>query len=140
MNDIERDENIFIDDYKEIDDWLLQFQMLMEMIPDAEEVPEEERSDDNRIKSCQSGVWIDYYLKDGRIFLREYSESLIIRGVLAVYVTLVSGRLPEEVAEFEPRFVRDTTIKDKLGYDMNKGFEAMVKKVREYAEGVEPQC
>lgn len=135
MNDIEQKESQFIADYEEIGDWLLQFQMLIEIIADVEEVPTAERTDQNRIHTCQSAVWVDCFCKNGRIYMREYSEALIIRGVLAVYASLINGKSPEEVAAFEPRFVNDTTIRDQLNTDRQNGFGSIVKKVREFAAG-----
>lgn len=133
MSEIEKNEKQFMDDFEEVGDWLLQFQMLLEMIPDVEAIPKEERTEENRIRSCQSSVWVDCSIRDGKVFVREYSEALIIRGILAVYATLVNGHSPEEVAAYEPSFVSKTALYSQLNTDRRNGFSAIVEKVQSFA-------
>ena len=133
MNTIERAEQQFINDYIEVGDWLLQFQMMIELTDDVESIPEEERCEENRIRSCQSMVWVDCRMDNGKMLIREYSDSLIIRAVLAVYVYLINRHTPEEIVAFSPRYVSETSLKEQLNSDRQNGFASIVEKIRKYA-------
>lgn len=127
-------ESTYIDDLNMLDDWFLQYEYLLQISADLPRIPEEERLDSNKVKGCQSGVWLLLHADEGRVRVQSDSEALIIRGMLAVIVSLLDGRRPEEIAEYKPRFISETNIREQISTDRFHGIHEVIRKVQEFAE------
>ncbi len=130
---IREKEQQFIDDFNELGDWFLQYEYLIEMICGMAELPEALRTDETRVAGCQSGVWLAMEFKDGRVRIRAHSDALIIRGILAVVVSLLDGRTPEEICAYEMRFIDETPLKEQMSTDRFRGMAAVACEIREFA-------
>jgi len=126
-------EDTFIEDINSLEDWFLQYEYLLEISADMPRVKEEERTEENRIPGCQSGVWVLFGFSDGRIRLRADSEALIVRGLVSIYVQLLNGRTPKEVLEFRPRFIEETNIKKQISTDRFHGLHAILERIQGFA-------
>ncbi len=126
-------ESTYIDDLNMLDDWFLQYEYLLQISADLPRIPEEERQETNRVKGCQSGVWLLLHAEDGRVRVQADSEALIIRGMLAVIVSLLDGRTPEEIVEYHPRFISETNIKEQISTDRFHGIHEVIRKIQEFA-------
>ncbi|MCC8081050.1 MAG: SufE family protein [Lachnospiraceae bacterium] len=130
-------ESTYIDDLNMLDDWFLQYEYLLQISADLPRIPEEERLDANKVKGCQSGVWLLLHAEEGCVRVQADSEALIIRGMLAVIVSLLDGRRPEEIVEYTPRFISETSIKEQISTDRFHGIHEVIRKIQEFAAG---QC
>jgi len=126
-------ESTYIDDLNMLDDWFLQYEYLLQISADLPRIPEEERLESNKVKGCQSGVWLLLHEQEGRVRVQADSEALIIRGMLAVIVSLLDGRRPEEIAEYKPRFISETNIKEQISTDRFHGIHEVIRKIQEFA-------
>ncbi|MCD7866077.1 MAG: SufE family protein [Clostridiales bacterium] len=126
-------ESTYIDDLNMLNDWFLQYEYLLQISADLPRIPEEERLESNKVKGCQSGVWLLLHAEEGCVRVQADSEALIIRGMLAVIVSLLDGRRPEEIAEYKPRFISETNIKEQISSDRFHGIHEVIRKVQEFA-------
>ncbi|MCD8110815.1 MAG: SufE family protein [Clostridiales bacterium] len=126
-------ERTYIDDLNMLNDWFLQYEYLLQISADLPRIPEEERQESNRVKGCQSGVWLLLHAEDGRVRVQADSEALIIRGMLAVIVSLLDGRKPKAIAEYKPRFILETNIKEQISTDRFHGIHEVIRKIQEFA-------
>lgn len=131
---IREKEQQFIDDFNELDDWFLQYEYLIEMICGVAELPEALRTGERRVAGCQSGVWLVMEHEDGRVRIRAHSDALIIRGILAVVVSLLDGRTPEEILNYEMHFVDATPLKEQMSTDRFRGMTAVIQEIKKFAE------
>lgn len=112
METIEEKQRELIEVYNGLDDLLMQYEFLLQL---AGETPApEERDDSSRIKNCQTDSWLMMHEENGRFFLQVDSDSLLIRGVLSVYVYLLDGRPLEEIIHTPLRFMEETTINQQM--------------------------
>lgn len=126
-------EDSYIEDLDQLDDWLLQYEYLLALSAQLPAFAKDERTENSRVKGCQSGVWLVLHAEDGRVRIRADSEALIIRGILAILVSLLDGRTPEEIASYRPRFIEQTNIKKQISTDRFHGLQSVVQTVREFA-------
>ena len=96
-------------------------------------IPEDKRSESNRVKGCQSGVWLLLDYKDDSIKVQADSDALIIRGILAIVVSLLNERSPEEILAYEPRFIQETNIKNQISTDRFAGIHSVIRTIQDYA-------
>ena len=82
----------FIDDFNEFDDWMMQYSCLLELTTDMEPVSDEEKNEQNKISGCQADLWIILSFENGIVHVRADSDSLIVKGIVAVIVALFDKR------------------------------------------------
>lgn len=112
MNAIEEKQREFIELYNSLADPLMQYELLLQMA--GETPPPEKRDDKARIRNCQTDSWFMMRAENGRLFLQVDSDSLLIRGVLSVYVYLLDGRELEEILRTGLCFMEQTTIRRQM--------------------------
>lgn len=127
-------EDTFIDDLNMLGDWFLQYEYLLEISTELPKIPEAERTDQNKVPGCQSGVWLNLSIEDGRVHVVADSDALIIRGILSVIVSLLSDRTPEEIVAYVPRFIEETNIKQQISTDRFNGIHSVIKSIQDIAQ------
>lgn len=129
-------EQTFIDDLNELDDWFLQYEYLLQISADMPHIPAERRTEENRVKGCQSGVWLEMEYTDGKVHVNADSEALIIRGILSIAVYVLDGRTPGEIISFSPRYITETNIRKQITTDRFNGLSSVVETVKAFAAGL----
>ena len=92
-----------------------------------------DKNDQNIIRGCQSRVWLVAELIDGKINFRGESDAVIVKGLVALLLRVVSGRTPQELLENELHFIDDVGLNQHLSPTRSNGLLAMVKQIRLYA-------
>ncbi|MCU6761185.1 Cysteine desulfuration protein sufE [uncultured Roseburia sp.] len=110
-------QNEFIRVFNDLDDWLMQYEFLLELAGETAVISDRDRMERNRIKGCQSEAWILLGKDGGRLQITVDSESLLIRGILSIFVVLLKGRMLQEVADTEFFFLEKTSLKEQLAAD-----------------------
>ena len=130
---IEACEATFISDLNELEDWFLQYEYLLRISADLPHIPLSERREENRVKGCQSGVWLQMDFDGAAVHLKADSEALIIRGILAVAVYLLDGRSPREIMAYVPRYIEETNIKKQISTDRFHGLQSAIRTIQRFA-------
>jgi len=110
---------------------------LLELGDNLPELPDEARTEENRVHGCQSQVWLDWTEREGRIFFDVDSDALIVRGLIAIMLAAFDGRTPRAILDFdiEGYFERLDLLKH-LSPTRGNGLRAMVQRVRDIAAGL----
>ena len=106
---------------------------LIELGNDLKELDPKEKVDQNLIKGCQSRVWLVAEMENGYINFRGESDAVIVKGLVALLLRVVSGRTPKELLENDLHFIDDLGLKQHLSPTRSNGLLAMVKQIRLYA-------
>ncbi|KJF43161.1 SufE family protein [Draconibacterium sediminis] len=122
-----------IEEFSMYEDWMDKYGYLIELGNDLEELDAKDKNDQNIIKGCQSRVWLVAELKDGKIYFKGESDAVIVKGLVALLLRVVSGRTPQELLESELHFIDDLGLKQHLSPTRSNGLLAMVKQIRLYA-------
>ena len=103
-NEVRAAEQEIIDEFALFDDWMDRYQYLIDLGRRLPEFPDELRTEENRIRGCQSQVWFVADEQDGRLHFRAISDAAIVSGLIALLLRLYSGRKPEEIINTPERF------------------------------------
>lgn len=135
------EEQRFIDDFELLEDWLFQFEYLMEKAGTAEQYPEDQKDESHRIPGCQSRVWVlTEKMENGHIHIRADSDSLLVKGMLAVAVELLNGRTPEEICTYQERYISETSLRSQITTDRFGGLHAAIQAIQEAAVQLSRLC
>ena len=133
MADIKDIQDEIIDEFTGFDDWLDRYQLLIDLGNEQEPLPEEYKTDNNLIEGCQSRVWLQADVIDGKVIFRAESDALIVKGIVALLIKVYSGHTPDEILASEPYFVEAIGLKEHLSPTRSNGLVAMIKQMRLYA-------
>lgn len=122
-----------IEEFIGFDDWLDRYQLLIDLGNEQEALPEEYKTDNNLIEGCQSRVWLQADIVDGKVVFRAESDALIVKGIVALLIKVYSGHTPDEILSSEPYFVEAIGLKEHLSPTRSNGLVAMIKQMRLYA-------
>ena len=135
MKTLEEAKREIIEDFSMYDEWLDKYEYLIELGKNLEEYPEGEKTDDKLIKGCQSRVWLNSRLEDGRLFFNADSDAIITRGIISLLISVYSGRTPEEIAGDDFGFIEEIGLKENLSPTRANGLVSMIARIKELAEG-----
>lgn len=130
INDIQ---NEVIEEFGDIEDWMDKYQMLIDLGSEQEPIAEEYKTDNNLINGCQSRVWLQADLIDGKIHFQAESDALIVKGIIALLIKVLNDRTPDEILDADLYFIEKIGLKEHLSPTRSNGLVAMVKKMRMYA-------
>ena len=122
-----------IEEFSDFDDWMDKYQLLIDLGNEQEPLAPEYKNDQNLIDGCQSRVWLQADLVDGKVEFQAESDALIVKGIIALLMKVVSGHTPDEILENELYFIEAIGLKDHLSPTRSNGLLAMVKQMRMYA-------
>ena len=126
-------ENEVIDEFSIFDDWLDKYEYLIELGKSLKEYPEDRKTDDRLVKGCQSRVWIDFSIENGRIFFNADSDAIITKGIISLLVRIYSGRTPEEILSSDFSVVERIGLKENLSPTRANGLVSMIHMIRAIA-------
>lgn len=115
------------------DDWLDKYDYLISLSESLPVIAQEHKTDDYIIEGCQSRVWVDARMEDGKIFYSADSDAIIIKGLLALLIRAMGGRTPQEVVDTELYFIDAIGLKENLSPTRGNGLLATIKQMRLYA-------
>jgi cysteine desulfuration protein SufE len=121
------------EDLAVFDDWMDRYQFIIELGRKLPPFPEAWLDDAHRVPGCQSKVWMEAELRNGRLMLAGASDAAIVSGLVALLLRVYSGRTPEEIAVTDPVFLKDLGLLEALSTNRGNGIAAMARKVREVA-------
>ena len=130
---LEEKQNEIIDEFSAFDDWMDRYQYLVELGNALPPLPEAEKTDQNLIDGCQSRVWLVADYADGRITFRGESDAVIVKGIVALLVRVLSGCTPDEILNSDLHFIDRIGLKEHLSPTRSNGLLAMVKQMKMYA-------
>ena len=126
-------ENEVIDEFSIFDDWLDKYEYLIELGKSLKEYPEDRKTDDRLVKGCQSRVWIDFSIENGRIFFNADSDAIITKRIISLLVRIYSGRTPEEILSSDFSVVERIGLKENLSPTRANGLVSMIQMIRAIA-------
>ncbi len=123
-----------IEDFSLYDEWLDKYEYLIELGKSLAPFPEGKKTEDRLIKGCQSRVWLDSELRDGRLYFSADSDAIITKGIISLLIDVYSGRTPEEIAADDFGFVADIGLKENLSPTRANGLVSMIETIKNVAE------
>ena len=122
-----------IEDFSIFEDWMDKYQQLIELGKDLPPIDEKKRTESYLIKGCQSKVWLDAELIDGKIFFTADSDAIITKGIVALLIQVLNQRTPKEILDVDLYFIDKIGLKENLSPTRSNGLVSMVKQMRLFA-------
>ena len=130
INDIQDE---IIEEFAGLDDWMDKYQLLIDIGNEQEPLSEQYKTEQNLIDGCQSRVWLQADYVDGRISFTAESDALIVKGIVALLIRVLSGHTPQEILEADLYFIDEIGLKEHLSPTRSNGLLAMIKQMQAYA-------
>ena len=131
---LEESKQSIIDDFSMFDEWLDKYEYIIELGKKLDSFPENKKTDDRLIKGCQSRVWLDWEVKDGKLYFTADSDAIITKGIISLLISVYSGRSAEEIAGDDFSFLEKLGLKENLSPTRANGLESMVETIKRAAK------
>lgn len=122
-----------IEEFSDFDDWMDKYQLLIDLGNEEEPLDEKYKNEQNLIDGCQSRVWLQCDMEEGKLVFRAESDALIVKGIISLLIRVLSGHTPDEILEADLYFIERIGLKEHLSPTRSNGLLAMVKQMRMYA-------
>ena len=122
-----------IAEFSDFDDWMDRYQLLIDLGNEQPPLDEKYKTDQNLIEGCQSRVWLQADEVDGRLVFQAESDALIVKGIIALLIKVLSGHTPDEILNADLYFIDRIGLREHLSPTRSNGLLAMVKQIRMYA-------
>ena len=131
INDIQEE---IIDEFSGFDDWMDRYSYIIELGNAVEPLDAKYKVPENIIEGCQSRVWLNAEQQpDGTITFSADSDAIIVKGIIALLIRVLSGHTPDEILESDLHFIEAIGLREHLSPTRSNGLLAMVKQMRMYA-------
>jgi len=133
MKTLEEAKNDIIEAFSMYDEWLDKYEYLIDLGKNLEGLKDEEKTEDKLIKGCQSRVWLDSKMEDGRIVFNADSDAIITKGIISMLISVYSGRTPKEIAEDDFAWIDEIGLKENLSPTRSNGLVSMIETIKKTA-------
>lgn len=133
METINEAQDEIIEEFNEFTDWMDKYQLLIDLGNDLEALDEKYKTEQNLIDGCQSRVWLQCDMKDGKLIFTADSDALIVKGIIALLIRALSGHTPKEILDADLYFIDRIGLHEHLSPTRSNGLLAMVKQIKAYA-------
>lgn len=122
-----------IEEFSDFTDWMDKYQLLIDLGNEQKPLDDKYKTESNLIDGCQSRVWLQADYEDGKIYFTAESDALIVKGIIALLIRVLSGHTLQEILDTDLYFIDRIGLKDHLSPTRSNGLLAMVKQIRMYA-------
>ena len=122
-----------VESFSMYEEWLDKYEYIIDLGKSLEPLPEEKKTEDKLIKGCQSRVWLDSELRDGKVYFSADSDAIITKGIISLLISVYSGRTAEEIASDDFAFVEEIGLKENLSPTRANGLASMIERIKTIA-------
>ena len=122
-----------IEEFCSFDDWMDRYSLLIEYGNGLEPFSEADKNDQNLIDGCQSKVWFTAEMKDDKVVYHGDSDAILVKGIVALLIRVLSDHTPKEIVETELYFIDEISLREHLSPTRSNGLNAMLKQMRLFA-------
>ena len=122
-----------IDDFEIFDDWMEKYQYIIDLGKDLNKLDETDKIEANKLQGCQSQVWIVHELNDGKLYFKAESDAAIVSGLVALVLSIYSGKSPKEITQIQPEFIAQIGLDKHLSPTRSNGLSSLMQKIQNVA-------
>src|SRR5574338_525930 len=130
---IEEIEQEIIEEFSLFDSWDDKYEYIIDLGKKLLPLDDQYKKDENKVKGCQSTVWLVADYKDGRIYYKAESDAVIVKGLISMLIRVLSGQTPDDIVNAKLDFIREIGMMSHLAQTRSNGLLAMVKQMKNYA-------
>ncbi|MDR0757351.1 MAG: SufE family protein [Tannerella sp.] len=122
-----------IEEFSAFDDWMDKYTLLIDLGNLLQPLDGKDKTENNLIEGCQSRVWLSAEYTDGKVFFRGESDAVIVKGIVSLLITVLSGHSPQQILDCDLYFIERIGLKEHLSPTRSNGLVAMLRQMRMYA-------
>ena len=122
-----------IEEFSMFDDWLDKYDYLISMSDSLPVIDAAHKTEQYIIEGCQSRVWVDARLEDGKVYYSADSDAIIVKGILALLIRAMQGRTPQQIVDLDLYFIKEIGLQENLSPTRGNGVLATIKQMRLFA-------
>lgn len=130
---IENIKQNLIEDFSFFEDWTQKYEYMIELSKSLDKMDDSLKNDNNLIKGCQSKVWLNAELKNGKINFQADSEAIITKGIIAILLMVFNNKKPDQIIKSDVSFIEKIGLKEHLSPNRANGLYSMIKQIKFYA-------
>jgi cysteine desulfuration protein SufE len=130
---INESQDEIIEEFELFDDWTDKYEYIIDLGKKLKGLPEEQKTEDNIIKGCQSRVWLNARKDEEKLIFEADSEAIIVKGLVNMLIRVLSGHTPQEIAKADLYFMEKIGMSQHLAQTRSNGLASMVKQMKNYA-------
>lgn len=133
MKTINQLQDELVEEIAPLDDWMDRYEYIIDLGQSLEALAPEHHTPDNLIEGCQSRLWLDAELVDGKLYYHADSDAMIVRGIVAMLIGVLNGHTPQEIVDADLYFIERIGLREHLSPTRSNGLLSMLKQMRAYA-------
>ena len=122
-----------IEEFSDFEDWMDKYQLLIDLGSDQPPLEEKYKNEQNLIDGCQSRVWLQADMVDGKLHFQAESDALIVKGIVALLIRVLGDHTPQEILDTDLYFIERIGLSEHLSPTRSNGLLAMIKQMKMYA-------
>ncbi len=126
-------EEEIVEEFSFFGEWNDKYEYIIELGKKLKDFPEDKHTDANKVRGCQSNVWLAADSENGAIIFKADSDSVIVKGLIALLIRVLSGKTPDEILDAKLEFIDKIGLKQHLANTRANGLAAMIKQIKMYA-------
>ncbi|HBG24936.1 MAG: Fe-S metabolism protein SufE [Bacteroidetes bacterium GWF2_41_61] len=126
-------EQEIVDEFSIFTEWMDKYEYLIELGKSLPIIGDSAKQESNLIKGCQSRVWLNAQISDGKLYFTADSDAIITKGIISLLVRVYSGRTPKEILEADIEFIEKIGLQDNLSPTRANGLLSMIRQIKYYA-------
>jgi len=130
---IEEIEKEIIEEFSLFDSWDDKYEYIIDLGKKLPPLEDQYKKDENKVRGCQSTVWLVADYKDGRIYYKADSDAVIVKGLISMLIRVLSGQTPDDIVNAKLDFIREIGMMSHLAQTRSNGLLSMVKQMKNYA-------
>lgn len=128
--DIEQE---IVEEFSLFDSWEDKYEYIIDLGKKLPPLEDQHKKDENKVKGCQSTVWLIAENNDGRIYYKAESDAVIVKGLISMLIRVLSGQTPDNIINAKLDFIKEIGMMSHLAQTRSNGLLAMVKQMKNYA-------
>ena len=133
IKSIEGTESEIVDEFSLFDSWDDKYEYIIDLGKKPAPLEEQYKKDENKVKGCQSTVWLVADYRNGRVYFKAESNSVIVQGLISLLIRVLSGQKPDDIVAAKLDFLNEIGMMTHLAQTRSNGLLAMVKQMKNYA-------
>jgi len=130
ISDIQQE---LVDEFEIFDDWMGRYEYVIDLGRQLPEFKEEWKTEQNKIQGCQSQVWLNMEMRDGKLYIDGMSDAAIVSGLVAIVLRVYSDQAPQDILDAKPDFIKDIGFNDHLSPTRSNGLHSMLRTIYQRA-------
>jgi cysteine desulfuration protein SufE len=130
---IEEIEAEIVEEFSLFDSWDDKYEYIIDLGKKLPPLDEQHKKDENKVKGCQSTVWLVADYENGRVKYKAESDAVIVKGLISMLIRVLSDQKPDDIVQAKLDFIKDIGMMSHLAQTRSNGLLAMVKQMKNYA-------